>query len=504
MNEPTAIDRQQKVALIWPGGVFGPEGNFGVPQMLSLASALTGSGHAKVTIYDLDAEIALGGLRADDFRRERYDVVAISCYSSYDYLKVLSLATWLRTLADEAAFVVGGYHPSARPEDFLLADSPFDYVVVGEGEQALTELVRLRRESVTPPHRILLGTASAPVATRPHPFELLDRYRSVFATVASRFELYLSRGCPYGCSFCMERSKRTVTWRSLSVDDAIEQLERLEDFVDLRGKTLRIADALFGMHRHWRREFLERLAQRPLVADKVWLLTRADLLEEDDFRLMARANVAPGFGLESGDPEILRSTGKLRGNVQRFLERLFDVAEWGRKYNVPFGANVIVGLPGETEASLRRTARYLDELFLGDLPTVGFFGIDRFRLYPGSAIAQNFASWQERTGCVAHRPRWWFDGDQDFLSEWIDPSRELDFEQSMETSFELFGPRLAELERRFAYHGSAREKFLGTIHENLESWLPPVRQRQRELAAIWHPLKGIECETVEPLSMFTG
>ncbi len=491
-----------KIALVWPGGVFGAEGNFGVPQILSLAAAVQRTGLASITVYDLDAERALGGLSPEAFRHAQYDIVAISCYSSYDYLKVMALAAWLRPYAEGAWFVVGGYHPSARPEDFQIEHSPFDYVVVGEGEQALADLVGMRHASMIPQAPIIVGGATDPRSTIPVPFELLERYRPVLSRVANRLELYLSRGCPYGCSFCMERSKRTVHWRALSVDEAIEQIERLERFFGLSGKTLRIADALFGMNRDWRREFLERLARQPLAAEKIWLLTRGDLLEREDFRLMSRANVAPGFGLESGDPALLRSTGKLRGNVEQFLDKLFDIAAWSREFHVPFGTNVIVGLPGETEASLERTALYLDRLFLSDLPTMGFFGIDRYRLYPGSSIEQHLDLWHEKTGFVPHRPRWWFDGDQDFLSEWNDPSSELDFEHSMRRCFELFAPRLGSLRQRFAYQGPARERFEATIDENLATWTPAARRRQRELEELWRPLKGTSDELIEPLSLF--
>jgi hypothetical protein len=295
-----------------------------------------------------------------------------------------------------------------------------------------------------------------------------------------------------------------VQWRALSVDEAMDQLERLSRFVDLQGKVLRITDALFGADRTWRRELLERLARHPPPADKIWLLTRGDLLEREDFRLMASANVAPGFGLESGDPEILRSTGKLRGNAERFLERLFEIASWGREFGVPFGTNVIVGLPGETEASLERTAHYLDRLFLGKDEPVGFFGIDRYRLYPGSAIAENLDAWHDKTGFLAHRPRWWFDGDQAFLSEWNDPSSELDFERSMQCCFEHFAPRLAQLRDRFAYAGPARANFVATIAENQAAWAPDARERQRELLALWRPLEGIESDPVEPLPIGFG
>lgn len=481
-----------RVALIWPGGIFSSEGNFGIPQILSLANAVQRTGCAEVTVYDLDAERALGTRLDQAIRHGNYDLVAISCYSSYDYLKVMGLASWLRPCAEAAWFVVGGYHPSARPDDFLVEGSAFDYVVVGDGETRLTQLVLERHAARTPGDRILLGSGTDPHATIPYPFALLERYRPIFDQVAGRIEIYLSRGCPFGCSFCMERSKRVVTWRALSVDEAMDQIDRLERFIDLRGRTLRIADALFGMNRDYRRELLTRLARRPVQADKIWLLTRADLLEREDFELMAQANVAPGMGLESGDADILRSTGKLRGSVERFYEHLFEIADWATTYGVPFGTNVIVGLPGESAASLERTAQYLDRLFLGSRPTMGFFGVDRFRLYPGSGVAENLDDWHQRTGFVPHRPRWWFDGDQDFLSEWSDPSAELDFEHAMDHNFQLFAPRLALLLERFAYHGPARERFLATIQENLQSWTPAARQRQRELAQLWTPIKGIE------------
>lgn len=479
---------------MWPGGVFGPEGNFGVPQILSLAQAVQRTGCAVVTVFDLDAERALGTRLTEEIQRGRYDIVAISCYSSYDYLKVMALASWLRPYAEGAWFVVGGYHPSARPTDFTGPRSPFDYVVVGEGEQALRDLVTARQNGTLLEQPLLVGGASHPSSTIPYPFELLERYRPVFDRVVGRVEIYLSRGCPYGCSFCMERSKRTVAWRALSVDEAMDQIDRLEHFIDLRGRILRISDALFGMNRHYRRSLLERLAQRPPRADKIWLLTRADLLEKQDFELMAKANVAPGMGLESGDAELLQSTGKLRGSVESFHDKLFEIADWARTYQVPFGTNVIVGLPGETNQSLERTARYLDRLFLGELPSVGFFGIDRFRLYPGSGIDEDLDRWQAQTGFLPHRPRWWLDADQDFLSEWNDPSRELDFEQCMQRSFELFAPRLATLLERFAYRGPARHCYLATIQENLASWSAGARERQQQLVRLWAPLQGIESE----------
>ena len=73
-------------------------------------------------------------------------------------------------------------------------------------------------------------------------------------------------------------------------EQAIEEMHRLDAFLDLSRWTLFIADALFGMKTSWRRQFLEALARRPVRARKVWLLVRIDLLEREDIALMKRAS----------------------------------------------------------------------------------------------------------------------------------------------------------------------------------------------------------------------
>lgn len=121
-----------RVLLVWPGAVFEPEGNFGVPQMLNLAQYVRKQVNAQVDIVELDMERRLGGF---DVRKcANYDVVGLSCYSSFDYLKVCEIARLIKETCPGVCIVTGGYHPSARPSDFTRPDSPFDYVAVATGK----------------------------------------------------------------------------------------------------------------------------------------------------------------------------------------------------------------------------------------------------------------------------------------------------------------------------------------------------------------------------------
>lgn len=473
-----------RVLLLWPGGLFKSGANFGVPQLLSIAGVLRGRADAVVDVVDLDMERAFGPVDLRALARVPYDVVGISCYSSYDYLKVMTIAAALRSELPKACFVTGGYHPSAAADDFTGPDSPFDYVVVGDGEAPLTELVSALGRGAPPTERVLGPEPWMELdALEPYDWTLLERYRPMARRAASQAEIYLSRGCPHRCSFCMEGAKRETAWRAFEPQRALEELHRLDAFLDLSRWTVFITDAAFGVRPSWRKALLAALAERPTRARKLWLLTRADSLDRDDLELMARANVAPGFGLESGDEQMLGLMHKASG-AESYLEHMIRVAEWARELSVPFGANVIVGHPGETHRSMQRSAAYLRRLFLSDARgTTGFLSVDPFRLYPGSPVAGERAAWEQQTGMRAFRYPWWHDGDQDFLAEWLDPSRELDFRTALRLRRELFDPIVQQIPGRFRYDGPARAYFRRAIEEQIELTRP---RRQLHTLGMWH------------------
>lgn len=477
----TSRDRL-RVLLVWPGGLFSQGKNFGVPQLLSIAAAIRDD-VVDVDIADFDIERAFGPIDLRRLLSPGYNLIGLSCYSSYEYLKVVAIGRRLRELAPKACLVTGGYHPSARPNDFDSPDSPFDHVIVGDGEGPMRRLVQALKRGRPPSERALPVEPSGNLDDLP-PIDwmLLDRYRPVARRVASQAEIYLSRGCPFACTFCMERAKRCTKWRAFAPERAVEELHRLDRFLDLSRWTLFVTDALFGLKRSWRRSFLELLAKRPIRARKIWLLARADLLEREDLAMMKRANVAPGFGLESGSPRQLARIQKAK-SAEAFLDHMLEIAHWARELDLPFGANVIAGHPGETEQTLRESAHYLNRLFLGQPSTTGFLSVDPFRLYPGSDIDDNLDQWVAETGMRAHRYPWWNDGDQDFLSEWVDPSGELDFRTAQRLRIELFGPILRGIQQRFSVDDPESAYFRRSIDEQVALLAP---RRHLRTIGLWH------------------
>lgn len=465
-----------RVLLLWPGSVGASGGSFGCPQLVGLATYVQAHTKAQVHVRDLVFERALASSSRRAFSLSEvflgddghgYDVVGIAVYSSFDWLPCEALAARARALLPNAVIVAGGYHASARPSEVIEDRSPFDVCIVGEGELPFTRIVQ-SVEGGAPIRKQILG--SEPIdeldALPPTDWSHLDRYRAIARDHATQAQLYLSRGCPFDCAFCMERAKREVRWRAYSVERAIDEVVRLHAWLDLRGWTVFVTDALFGMKTSWRRAFLDELARRALPIDTTWLLLRIDLVEDDDLALLREANCSVGFGLESGDPDqlaIIRKTGRL----DTYLDRMREIAAWSLEHDLAWGANVIVGHPGETRASMERSAAYLRGLFLSPRATTGFLSVDPYRFYPGSPIDQERGHWEQRFGTRFHAPTWWREGDPAFLSEWCDPSRELDFLERESLQDALFGPILEQIESRYVHRGPGREHFLRSIRDQV-------------------------------------
>ena len=72
------------------------------------------------------------------------------------------------------------------------------------------------------------GQTSPPIedldALPPYAWDLLERYWPRAHRIGSRLQIYLSRGCPYRCTFCMERAKGDYRWRGFGAERALEEL----------------------------------------------------------------------------------------------------------------------------------------------------------------------------------------------------------------------------------------------------------------------------------------
>lgn len=147
--------------------------------------------------------------------------VGIPCYSS-DLRGVKKLAYQIRERMD-VIMIVGGTHATLQPEDLVFPDGPFDLAVLGEGEQTLTEVVRVMNRSgqlkEVPGlvfcqggelYRTSLREPIEDLGTLPIPpydkidmaYYLRPNFDLIRHVLLSGVPVLTSRGCPGLCTFC--------------------------------------------------------------------------------------------------------------------------------------------------------------------------------------------------------------------------------------------------------------------------------------------------------------
>jgi radical SAM superfamily enzyme YgiQ (UPF0313 family) len=471
----SSMQRSCPAIAIWsPGCRHDDGGNVGLPHLVALASYVAAQHNVRVAIFDHDYECRLGHEDDNVLFSGNWDIIGLSCYSSFDYQIVMAMAKRIRALFPRVCLVVGGYHPSACPEDFTGPDSSFNYVIVGEGEIPLSQIVQVVQNGGTLDAQVV-GPILLPMLDELPPlrWDLLDRYRDLLMDQDRQLNINLSRGCPFSCEFCMERSKRSSHWRAYSPGRAVDELHRLLAAFPRTGGVLRITDALFAFDPAWRCEFLDRLNCRSLPVGKIWVVTRSDLIKEGDLKLLHAAGFAVGFGIESGDPGMLQIMRKTP-DPDRFLQHFAAQAQEAEAIGMPWGANLIAGHPGETPESLSRSAAWCANLVRELRRPTGFICVDPYRYYPGSAVHQRLADYEVRYGTHVRTPDWWRSEDPTTNSSVVDASRELSFERREELRRELFLPVLADLLSRFAYRGPESRYFTETLNAELESVARPL------------------------------
>ncbi|MFA6030853.1 MAG: radical SAM protein [Elusimicrobiota bacterium] len=287
------------------------------------------------------------------------DLAGVSVYTG-NYSSATAAGRALKRLFPSCRTVAGGPHASLRPEE-TLAEGGFDAVVLGEGEETFARLAAAWGDGGDPsavPNLVLPGprrTAADPAPLDldrlpPPARDLLDPapyrpshggYRRL--PVAS---LVSSRGCPYACRFC-SKAVFGARWRAQSPERTFSELRTL---ADEGWREASFQDDVFTFDRERTLRLCARLGSARL--DLTWTcMTRVDRVDAELLRAMAAAGcVSIAYGMESGDPEVLARMGKgLRPEDAR------AALAWTRAAGIESRAYYVLGHPGESEASLRRT-----------------------------------------------------------------------------------------------------------------------------------------------------
>lgn len=304
----------------------------------------------------------------DDFKP---DVVGLSAMT-FQFGTLLRTASFIRRLDPSIRLVAGGYHATLMAEEITTAAEPLplDFLVRGEGEATLAELVS-ELEKAEPDFRGVLGLSYADGGAWHHnpPRPLLDldaiglphrraRLKSDFFMLDLPMDVAeTSRGCPYNCKFCSITRMYGHTFRTYSRERIVSDLEAIREgggkavfFVDdnithdighFKGVCRAIID--HGLND------LQFMVQ----ATAVGIAQNPDLVAEMD-----QANFRIVFvGFEAMTPQALKGVNKpTNPEINR------RAADLLRRHGMAIIAGCIVGYPDDTVESVRENIRLIKSL----------------------------------------------------------------------------------------------------------------------------------------------
>ena len=174
----------------------------------------------------------------------------------------------------------------------------------------------------------------------------LDRYRMPMLKGPYSF-VVTSRGCPAGCTFCIKHVSYGYRVRLRSPENIMEELWMLHN---LGIHNIHMYTDLFTVDR----DQVVGLCQDILDAglNIRWTCnSRVDFVDEEMLRQMRQAGCwMISWGIESGSKEVLKRARK--GYRQEQAE---EALRWAKAAGIKNWGYFIIGLPGETEETIRQT-----------------------------------------------------------------------------------------------------------------------------------------------------
>jgi len=311
------------------------------------------------------------------------DIVGISNLVSPTEEETIKLAGKIKKFLPQTKVVVGGSNASVRSEQFI-KDPNIDFVVVGEGELTMKELLRkLSKKEFSHILGLVYKTQKGTIKINsPRPFikdlsllpfpawhllpmEEYFHYHSsgVFIKKERVATMIASRGCPNACSFCTNRKIWGSQWRSRSVSNVISEIRALKKLY--RVQEIQFLDNNISVNRDLFTKLCLALKKEKIVwnpSGGMAVLT----INSELIKLMAESGCyVVQFGIEHGDPQMQKRIGKIVP-----LEATKKLVEACHQNGIWTHGNFVVGLPGET---MKTAYKSLEYAIAADLDSLSFF-----------------------------------------------------------------------------------------------------------------------------------
>ena len=320
---------------------------------------------------------------ADRIAARGADLVGFSLYL-WNRTASIECAALVRARLPNSVLLAGGPDAGANPGGLLGvggAGGPFDLLAAGEGEGAVTAVVRALADGKEigdiPGINVAAGRDAGMSAVSFAPLEDVSSLPSPWLTkvIAARkgggalWEL--ARGCPYACTYCYE-SKGARKLRRIPEERLARELAL---FAESGVGSVFVLDPTFNADKERARSVLDHIAKEG-AGIHFHFEVRAESLDRGLAKRFAAIDASLQIGLQTARPEISEKVG-------RKLERGLFASKIGllNEEGAVFGLDLIYGLPGDDLGGFRGSLDFALSLYPNNLE------IFPLAVLPGTTLA---------------------------------------------------------------------------------------------------------------------
>jgi len=343
----------------------------------------------KIRFLNLQIEKSRSELLDLELSSFKPDIVGISLLA-FEESFLSECVPLIKKYTPGAKIIIGGPYATTNYED-ALKSYPIDYVVIGEGERVLHNIVKccLSGDDI----RELKGVAyrdgeSVQVNEREpyiedldsipfpdHDLITIDNYwgyhlqMNLILADKRYVPIISSRACPYGCVYCHNIFGKKL--RKRSPENFVDEISML--YHEYGAREFHIVDDIFNIDRERMHRILNLIIESNMKIKIAFPnAMRGDLLNEEDIRLLKRAGAYMiTLAVETGS-ERMQKVIKKNLDIKKVLENISIASRLGLLTKAYF----MLGFPGETVEELEKT---VSVAVRSDLDMAAFFVVTPFK-----------------------------------------------------------------------------------------------------------------------------
>ena len=271
--------------------------------------------------------------------------------------------------------ILGGHYASLN-YIWILENYPYiDYIVIGEGENTIIELLnefekkepnfnKIKGISYRDKNDNLIFTGTRKKMSQEELSNLSYNYISLFPPLESyqidkynkNYSIIASRGCPFRCDFCSSFQ----VWgdiRYRSVESIIKEIKFIKKKYKIN--TFRFEDDNLLWNKYWRLTFLEAITKLQIK----WICnSRLDLIKPEEVPLLKLSGLSYIYhGIESGSKKVREMLGK-RYPKNFTNEKIYELVSIELKNDIIPELSFMIGHPKEKKQDILETFHFMREL----------------------------------------------------------------------------------------------------------------------------------------------